>query len=390
MLKQKNNIFYVITSLDYGGSQKNLYYILKYFPKEYKNYIFEPIVISFKKGGRFKNRISCLGVKVYDLCLPEKISFLTFFILPYSIFKFFCLVIKYRPKIIHSFLFQANFLSRFVKFFLPKTKIFCSERVAEKHKLWQLKLLKLSNFLVEKIFVNSEDLKSYVIKTQKVNQQKVLVIQNIIDLSEIKIKHNEFDIRKQLGISEKCFFVISIGRLERQKGFDLSIEVVKNFNEEIRKHNYDRDYVFVIIGDGIEYNRLINYAKKLEVEKYIRFLGYKENIYDYINACDLFLLTSYWEGSPNVVLEALALKRPVISSEVEGISEFLNKDFIVSLKKDRKSIIEEFVEKILNIYLIEKGNLDYTLCINKRFNIDIYLPNFVVGKFLNHYIDKIS
>lgn len=89
----------------------------------------------------------------------------------------------------------------------------------------------------------------------------------------------------------------------------MSIEVVKNFNEEIRKHNYDRDYVFVIIGDGIEYNRLINYAKKLEVEKYIRFLGYKENIYDYINACDLFLLTSYWEGSPNVVLEALALKK---------------------------------------------------------------------------------
>jgi len=391
VLKQKNKIFYVITSLDYGGSQKNLYYILKYLPKEYKNYLFEPIVISLKKGGRFRGKIASLGIKIYDLGLPERVSFLTFFILPYSIVNFFYLVIIYRPKIIHSFLFQANFLSRFAKIFLPNTKIFCSEHVVEKQKLWQLKLLKITDWLVDQIRTNSKETKDFVIKTHKFPEDKIVIAQNIIDVSDINIKLSPLDIRKELSISIDDFLVVSIGRLNKQKGFDLLIEVVKSFRDKIRYLGYKRNFLFVIIGDGEEYKNLLCYSQMLKVEDYLKFLGYKENVYEYINACDLFLLTSYWEGSPNVVLEALVLKKLVVSSEVEGVGELLNKDFIVSLKKERKSIIEEFVEKIVSIYLMEKDALDYRLCINEKFNIDLYSPNFVIEeKFLKYYIDKLS
>ena len=379
--KQKNKVLYLITSVDYGGTQKNLYYIVKEIKQ---NSYFDIIVVSLKKGGRYRDKISSLGVKVHNLGLPEKFSFIFLFFLFYSIIKLVFLAIKYRPTIIHSFLFQANFLSRLIKIFLPKTKIFCSERVAERQKLWQIKLLKITNFLVDKIFVNSKELKEFVVKTQKVQQEKVVVVPNIIEPNDISIRVDETRIRKELGISKEDFFVLSAGRLHKQKGFDLLIDIVRFFVEKISNVSLQRKYIFVVLGDGDEYNNLLKYTKMLNVDKYVKFLGYKENVYDYINACDLFLLTSYWEGSPNVVLEAVVLKKPVISTGVEGVSEILDSNFIVSLNQPRKRIVENFVEKIFRIYL-SKENFDYKNCLSDKFFIENYLSKNVVKKYLIYY-----
>lgn len=390
MLKQKNKIkiFYVLTSLDYGGTQKNLYYILKSLPKKYNNFQLEPIVICLKNNGRYKNKIASLDVKVYHLDMPIKSSLFTLCVLPYSLIKFFYLVLKYKPHIVHSFLFQANLLSRFVKVILPKTKIFCSEHVVEKEKLWQLGLLKYTDFLVDQIRTNSQETKEFVIKKHRFKKEKIVISQNMIDLNDIKIKVSISDIRKELKIKENDFLILSVGRLHRQKGYDLLIEIVKKFNERIRNENYK--YLFAVVGDGDEYENLVTYTKKLKVENSIVFLGYKENVYDYINACDLFLLTSYWEGSPNVVLEALALKKIVISTKVEGVSEILNSNYLVDLKQSREKIIDVFVEKIYKIYEnFGFKNYDFRVCLNENFDFYKYSPEFVIKeKFLDYYIDK--
>jgi len=375
---QKNKIVYFITSLDYGGTQKNLYYIIKEIKE---NFGWDIIVVSLKKCGRYRNKIVSLGIKVYDLGLPKNFSFIFLFFLPYSIIKFIFVCIKYRPKIVHSFLFQANILARVIKIFLPKTKVFCSERVAEKQKLWQLKLLKFTNFLVDKIFVNSDELKEFVIKTQKVQQNKVVVVPNVIEPNEIKIGLSKTEVRKELGIGEKDFFVLSVGRLHKQKGFDLLVDIVKSFTDKVKSKSCKRKYIFVIIGDGEEYGKLLECAKRLNVENNIKFLGYKKNVYDYINTCDLFLLTSYWEGAPNVVLESVVLKKPVISTKVEGVAKILNTNFVVSLHQKREEVVREFVNKIFEIYSFE-GRFDYNKSLSDKFCIEDYLPKNVIKKYL--------
>ncbi|MFN3550957.1 MAG: glycosyltransferase, partial [Endomicrobiia bacterium] len=329
-------------------------------------------------------KICSLGVKIYHLDMPTKTSLLTFFLLPYSLIKFFYLILKYKPQIVHSFLFQANFLSRFVKVVFPKTKIFCSERVVEKEKLWQIKFLRFTDFLVDKIWTNSNETKEFVIKEHKFNEKKIVISPNMIDLNDIKIKFSSSEIKKELALKEGDFLVVSVGRLHRQKGYDLLIEIAKSFSGKIKYKNFR--YLFAVIGDGEEYEDLLNYTKKLQVEDYVKFLGYKENVYDYINACDLFLLTSYWEGSPNVVLEALALKKIVVSTKVEGVSEILNSDYLVNLNQERKDIIDKFVEKIYDVY---KNKYDFKVCLNQNFDFYKYLPEFVIKeKFLYYYIDK--
>jgi len=379
---KKNRVIFMITSLDYGGTQKNFYYTVK-GAKE-SNRIFEPVVVSLKKGGKYRNKFLLLNVKLYDLGLPERFSLSSLHILLFGIVKFFYIITKYKPNVVHSFLFQANFLSRFVKILSPKTKIICSERTAEREKLWQLKLLKWTSFLVDVIFVNSEDLKNFVVKTQNVKPEKIVIVENIIDGEEIKIENDKFYIRKQLGVREEDFFVLSIGRLHKVKGFDLLIEIVKDFSDIVENLHCTRKYVFAIIGSGEELNNLLRYAAKLHVKEYIKFLGYKEDVYSYINACDLFLLTSYWEGAPNVILEAAALKKFILSTDVEGVKDIVDDNFVISLQQPRENIVREFSNRIADIYL-KKESYTPEKCLSRKFCIDRYFPKNVIGKILNYY-----
>lgn len=383
-MEQKFRIMYVITSLDYGGTQKQLYCLLKWLNgrmiKELGSAV-ELIVISLKRGGRVRDKFLKLKqIPIHDLGLPEISSILNILIFPYSIIKFFYLVLKYKPKMIHSFLFQANFISRFAKVLSPKIKLICSERVAEQQKKWHLLFSRLTNFLVDSIVVNSEDLKKFVIKTQKVSDRMVRVIPNAIETEEMKVNRQPKEIRSELEIENEKFLVVSCGRLHKQKGYDLLIEIAKKINSEPFISN---SVMFVIIGDGEEHNKLIRRLKDYRLENVVKFIGYKENVYDYINACDLFLLTSLWEGSPNVLLEALYFNKPVISTEVCGVREIIgnNEEYIVQIYKEKGEIINEFVKKIKNLYTKRE------LQVIPRFKIEKYSPKNVIDKFLALYIE---
>lgn len=382
MLKQqKNKILYVITSLDYGGTQKQLYYLLKYLPDD-----FFTIVISLKKDNRYFEKIKKVSDIVYTLGFSNSLV-VNLFLLPFVVAKLFILFHKYRPQIIHSFLFQANILSRIIKFFFPHVKLICSERVAEKQKKWQHIILKLTNFLVDKIIVNSTDLQNFVIKSQKIKKDKIVVIPNIIDTTDINFCYTPSDIKKELGLQENKFIVLSIGRLHKQKGHDLLLEIVNELVTFCRDKKIEPQFVFVILGDGEEKNNLVKYIKKHKLEKYVILAGYKANVYDYINICNLFVLTSYWEGSPNVVLEATVLRKPVVSTLVEGVKDILNKDFLVPLSLERKKIIQLFVEKILWFYLKYKNGekLSSEITVNKNFLFDNFTPEKIIVNILKLY-----
>lgn len=385
-LRVKNKIFYVITSLDYGGTQRQLYFLIKKL-RQNLNFDYSIFLISLKSKGRFKSKFEELNIPIYYLGLTENNLILNFFILPFALTKFIILFLKCRPKIVHSFLFQANVFARILKILDRKIFLICSERVAERQKRWQKILLKFSNFLVDKFIVNSEDLKKFVSFSQKIKAEKIEVIHNLILPEEIKLKNSAEQIRASLGIRNGDFLVLSIGRLHKQKGFDLLLEIVKKFVDEVKIKNYKRRFVFVVIGDGEEMDFLLNRTRFLSLGEYIRFLGYKENVYDYINACDLFLLTSYWEGSPNVVLEAIYFKKPVISTSVEGVQDYLNEAYIVSLKNNRERIIIEFVDKILEFYLsLNECATIFKKCLKENFDINFYISEQqIVNKYLSIY-----
>ena len=104
--------------------------------------------------------------------------------------------------------------------------------------------------------------------------------------------------------------IISIGRLTEEKGFDILIDGIKN----IDKNKYNLS----IIGDGYLKQKIYDLIKKNGLENNVKLLGQKKKVMKYIMKSDLLINPSYFEGFPNVVIEALTCATPIICSKSHG------------------------------------------------------------------------
>ncbi len=113
------------------------------------------------------------------------------------------------------------------------------------------------------------------------------------------------------------FNILSIGRLTRQKGYDIAIDALK-----ILKEKYS-DIHWWIIGAGELEEQLKKQVKDNELEEYITFLGLKANPYPYIRGCDLLVQPSRWEGKSVVLDEAKILAKPILATNYSTIKDQL-------------------------------------------------------------------
>jgi glycosyltransferase involved in cell wall biosynthesis len=104
---------------------------------------------------------------------------------------------------------------------------------------------------------------------------------------------------------------ISGGRLHAQKGYDRLILALKGFNPGM-------PWTLTILGEGPERHTLETLIRVCGLEQNIFLAGHEHNPWSYYAAADAFLLSSRWEGLPNVVLESLACGTPVIAMQEAG------------------------------------------------------------------------
>lgn len=134
---------------------------------------------------------------------------------------------------------------------------------------------------------------------------KVTSIRNIIDIDDV-IKRANADIKE--GFNADKINIVSIGRLAKQKAFDLSIEAAKILNE--RKIGF----CWYIIGEGSERDYLESLIVKYGLEKKIKLLGFRDNPYPYVKNADIYVQTSLFEGLGRTLIEASILCKPVVTT----------------------------------------------------------------------------
>src|SRR5262249_31791765 len=122
-------------------------------------------------------------------------------------------------------------------------------------------------------------------------------------------------VRARYGVRAGEIVVLSIGRFSREKGH---IELVGAASEMTRARP-DLRFHFLLAGDGAERQRVSNAAGSLGCP--FTFAGHVPDVMPLLGAADVFVLPSYSEGSPNVLLEAMAAGVPIVSSNVGGVPE---------------------------------------------------------------------
>ncbi len=124
-------------------------------------------------------------------------------------------------------------------------------------------------------------------------------------------------IRRELHIAPDELMVLTVANLRTLKGHITILEAAAQMQGAIKT-------VFVFAGEDRSDGEVAREAESLGVQQAVRLMGFQKNVYDYLNAADLFLLPSQSEGLPLSILEAMAMGVPVIATPVGGIPEIIN------------------------------------------------------------------
>jgi len=294
-------------SLEGGGVEKNLFLIANFFINKIDK--ISVITVSKKYKNKFNKKI---------LLITPKYFFWDNFgrLVKYIICLYFLFFEYLKNKNIIVFCFQGNvFCTIFCKIFNIKIII----RPNSSPSGWSKNFLKKKIFinilkLADKIIVNSIKFK---IELKNKFNIKSECIYNPLNYKEIKKlskkKASNFFFKK------KYLKIINVGRLVDQKD---QLTLLKAINHIKNKVNVN----LLIVGEGKNKNILLEYIKKNNLQKIIKIKKYTNNPYPYIKSSDIFVLSSLFEGLPNVLLEAIVLSSFVISSNCPtGPSEILDK-----------------------------------------------------------------
>lgn len=176
----------------------------------------------------------------------------------------------------------------------------------------------------------------------KLRQHQVIV--NTIPIDKIKRQAIEYTVKK-----DNIPTFISVGRLHNRKGYHILANVHKKLLEKGFKHNIK------IIGDGEEMENLKKQISLLNIEDTFQLLGTLMNPYPYILNSDFYIMSSRSEGWPLIIAETLILKKPIISTNVGGVSEMIKhkyNGYLVDCNED--SIFEGMKEFLTNQELINR------------------------------------
>lgn len=361
--RMKIKILFIMTNLCGGGAEKVLVDIINNMDFER----FEITLFILRKEGVYLNKLDDRVTVIYD---SKNMSNIYSKYLQKRFIKYMPKIF-YRLKIKDKFDIEVAFLEGMPTKVLAYSKNKNSKKISWVHidllkKHWT-KQMYISNKEEENcynkmndiVFVSKESKESFE-KLFRNNSKKHVVYNPVID-EEILRKSNEINIKYDK------FTIVSVGRLDYQKGYD---RLLKVHSRLIKKY----DYNLMIIGEGPQRIELESLIKELNIQESVELKGFVSNPYVYMKGANLFVSSSRTEGYPLVLLETLVLNKAIVATKITGNNEVLNYGELGIMCEDSEEGLYTELNKILEDKSIVEG-------------IETHLRNI---KWKSNYMQKIK
>lgn len=305
------------TPFAYNGS--------RLFYKKIEKYKVEPIVIPYNINKKIKpiDILRLYNYKIMEVLENYQIDVLDTYD-PYIRISKKHIPIIYSTNYFLPYLFNQIHYGGFRQSFFHILKVFCE----------QITIIKSDSIIVE-----NENQKKWLKKWMKIPNTKINVILPGYDENTVSAVNNS----ELNNVGKEEVIIIFVGRISYLKGVLELLDAFSYIN------NSSKNYKLFYVGDGPEKKRLEFLSEKRGLSQNIKFFGEKSQLetLEIINQSDIVVLPSYNEGVPLSIIESMALKKPIIASDVGGISAHLIENYVNGILIKPKNVEE--LEKALRL-----------------------------------------
>lgn len=344
-MMNKKTIVY-IAQPTHGGAIEYLYMFLKNIDKSKYNNI---LILSEDYNGKIE-RFSSLVDSIYFLPMSREIKIKN---VKSSVIKLRKILKKIKPDIIYMHSSMAGAVGRITNIFNFKVKLlynahgwYFNAKISKKKQKMYALIEKILAFRTTKIVNISKAEYDSALEYKIAPKKKMCLIENAIDFSKFKdcIKYRE-QTRNQFNIKENEMLIGVVGRLSEQKD---PITILKAF--EILCKNY-KNLKLMYVGSGELEEEVKQYAKQSDLLDKIIITGWVNDVEKYIPAFDIAVLPSKWEGFGLAIVEYMVCNKPIIASNVGGIT-----DIIISEKNGLLFEVGDYEELSKKINFLIQNN----------------------------------
>lgn len=350
-----------------GGVLEYLYMFLNNF----KNEDYENILIVSQDYEKSLEKFKNIVKDVYIIQMTREIKLKQDIKSTLEIRK---LLKKIKPDILYLHSSKAGAYGRIAMFFNRKIKIlynahgwyFNADMSIKKKKIIAL-IERILAIRADKIINISKSEYDSALKYKIASEKKMCIIENGIDFKKFDgcDKFRE-ETRKKYNIRDNEIVIGVVGRLSEQKD---PMTTIKAFNEVYKENKNVR---LMYVGSGELENEVMKYAKENNLAQLVTITGWIDDTEKYIPAFDIAILPSKWEGFGLVLVEYMACNKPIVASNVGGITDIIkteNSGFLIEVGniKEFAKHIEKYIKNKELYNKVLKYNYTYS---NENFNIN--------------------
>ncbi len=373
--QNKIKIIYLTTSCLIGGAEQ----VILTLVRDLNHNLFNIEVCTLSPKGALHDELDKLKVKNYNLGLKNWLY------IPIAVYRLYKLLKKEKYDILNSWLFHASVMGVFISKVVKISHIIESRQHSDLMYKYNLKIRQSLEMMtansVDGVIAVSNAAKEVLINNEKVDQNKITVIYNGINIKKFKYNVEQREqMRKAVNIEDKT--VLSFTALLRPaKGHQYLLEAISEI-----KNQYP-NIVLLLIGDGELMNELKLIVNRMHIEQFIRFLGYRTDIPALLSATDIYVHSSVEEGFGIAIIEAMAAGLPVVATNVGGIPEIItnNKNGILIPPENPQALADAISDLIEHTekrkILGEKG---------KQHVEATFTDDMMIKKYMEVYVKIVS
>lgn len=344
-------ILYVITGLGQGGAERVVCDLAdKMYEKGHE------VKIVYLTGEVFTHPV-CNEIELIKINLNNLITFPKAYLNLSKFIKF------YQPDIVHAHMIHANLFTRLVRIITPIKKLICTAHSVNEGGKIRMFLYRITHSL-SNITTNVSNFASNAyVEKKAVPINGITTVYNGVNFNNFKYDNlARPSVEAEFYLESSTKIILAVGRFHYAKNYPNFLKAIK-----ILKDKYPLPFQVLIAGDGelrIEIEQLIH---QLDISNEVFLLGRRNDISKLMSACDVFVLSSDYEGLPTVLIEAMACQANVVSTDVSGVREIVN----IYGEIIETNNPEQLYLALLKALNIQGKNESGSLYVKEKFNLDI-------------------